>query len=65
MLKLYKVGKKLFQYTPGEQPAGAEEVIEGKYQPSFQKSTAPAVKVRKTANKARKAETKTQEAVDK
>ena len=53
MLKLYRVGNHIFQYGEGEQPKGAEEIIEGKYQPSFQKKQGTATKARKTANKAR------------
>lgn len=56
MLKLYRVGNHIFQYEEGEQPKGAEEIIEGKYQPSFQKKQGAATKARKTANK--KMETK-------
>ena len=55
MLKLYRVGTHIFQYEEGEQPKGAEEIIEGMYQPSFQKKQGAATKVRKTVNKARKA----------
>lgn len=55
MLKLYRVGDHIFQYEEGEQPSGAEEIIEGLYQPSFQKKPGAAVKARKTANKSREA----------
>ncbi len=56
MLKLYRVGTHIFQYEEGEQPQGAEEIIEGLYQPSFQKKQGAANKARKTpANKAKKA----------
>ena len=55
MLKLYKIGTHIYQYEEGEQPAGAEEIIEGMYQPSFQKKQGAATKVRKTENKTRKA----------
>lgn len=55
MLKLYRVGTHIFQYEEGEQPQGAEEIIEGLYQPSFQKKQGAATKARKPANKARKA----------
>lgn len=65
MLKLYRVGKKIFQFEPEDVPAGAEEIIEGRYQPSFQKNAAPATKARKTANKSKKPANKAQEAEDK
>lgn len=55
MLKLYRVGTHIFQYEEGDQPAGAEEIIEGMYQPSFQKKQGAVTKARKTANKSRKA----------
>lgn len=58
MLKLYKIGTHIYQYEEGEQPAGAEEIIEGIYQPSFQKKQGAATKARKTENKKRKAENK-------
>lgn len=55
MLKIYRVGNHLFQYEEGEQPNGAEEVIEGLYRPSFQKKQGAVNKARKTANKKREA----------
>ena len=56
MLKQYIINGKQFQYEEGEQPQGAEEIIEGLYQPSFQKKQGAANKARKTpANKAKKA----------
>ncbi len=58
MLKLYKVGTHIFQYEEGEQPQGAEEIIEGMYQPSFQRKQGAVTKGRKTANKAREATNK-------
>lgn len=58
MLKLYRVGTHIFQYEEGEQPQGAEEIIEGMYQPSFQKKQGAVAKGRKTANKAREATNK-------
>lgn len=53
MLKLYRVGTHIFQYEEGEQPKGAEEIIEGMYQPSFQKKQGAVTKKRTTSNKAR------------
>ena len=53
MLKLYRVGTHIFQYEEGEQPKGAEEIIEGVYQPSFQKKQGPVTKRRTASNKAR------------
>lgn len=58
MLKLYRVGTHIFQYEEGEQPKGAEEIIEGMYQPSFQKKQGAVNKARKPANKTRKAANK-------
>lgn len=58
MLKLYKVGTHIFQYEEGEQPQGAEEIIEGMYQPSFQKKQGAVTKGRRTANKSREASNK-------
>lgn len=53
MLKHYKIGDHLFQFEEGEQPEGAEEVITGLYQPSFQKKQGAVTKKKKTANKAK------------
>lgn len=53
MLKLYRVGTHIFQYEEGEQPNGAEEIIEGMYQPSFQKKQGAVTKKRASSNKAR------------
>lgn len=53
MLKLYRVGTHIFQYEEGEQPKGAEEIIEGVYQPSFQKKQGTVTKRRTASNKAR------------
>lgn len=53
MLKLYRVGTHIFQYEEGEQPKGAEEVIEGRYQPSFQKKQGAVTKTQKPSNKSR------------
>ena len=53
MIKLYRVGTHIFQYEEGEQPKGAEEIIEGLYQPSFQKKQGAVAKTRKPSNKAR------------
>lgn len=53
MLKLYRVGDHIFQYEEGEQPKGAEEIIEGVYQPSFQKKQGAVTKRRTASNKAR------------
>lgn len=53
MIKLYKVGTHIFQYEEGEQPKGAVEVIEGLYQPSFQKKQGAVTKARKPSNKSR------------
>lgn len=53
MLKKYKIGDRIYQFEPGQQPANAVEIVEGKYQPTFQKKTEPANKARKTTNKTR------------
>ena len=58
MLKLYRIGTHIFQYEEGEQPQGAEEIIEGMYQPSFQKKQGAVTKKRTVANKAREAKNK-------
>lgn len=58
MLKLYRIGTHIFQFEEGEQPQGAEEVIEGMYQPSFQTKPGVVTKARKTANKSKEAKNK-------
>lgn len=52
MLKMYRVGTRIFQFEEGEQPNGAEEVIIN------QPKKETVAKTRKPANKARETKNK-------
>ena len=58
MMKLYRIGSHVYQFEEGEQPQGAEEIITGMYQPSFQNKQGVATKARKPSNKAKEAKNK-------